>query len=74
MDDDDGITDRTELNGLVFELTAGPTKGGYHASWACKICGEADYCELHDTSDEALEAAREGAVRHRCYAAPRKPR
>jgi hypothetical protein len=74
MDDEHGITNRVELNGLDFQLTAGRTKGGYHASWACQECGEADYCQLHDSSEEALEAAREGADRHRCYAAPRRPR
>jgi hypothetical protein len=60
------------LGGTLYSLIAIERASGFHSFWVCEACGKGDYCELHESDEQALIVADAMArVHHRNYHAHR---
>jgi hypothetical protein len=45
------------LDGATYSLIAIQRASGFHSFWVCETCGEGEYCELHESDEQALSVA-----------------
>ncbi len=64
MMDDDELEQKLALPEADYVLTAARTDGGFHAAWTCEKCDESGYCDIHESAEEAINAAAQGARKH----------
>jgi hypothetical protein len=45
------------LDSATYSLIAIERASGFHSFWVCETCSTGDYCELHESDEQALSVA-----------------
>jgi hypothetical protein len=52
------------LDGTTYLLIATKGSRGFHACWTCDACKRRDYCQLHESEEQAFQVASRMARWH----------
>jgi hypothetical protein len=50
------------LGGVEYTLSAHRSFGGFHSVWTCDDCGDTGFNGIHNSAEEAMDAAEYSAT------------